>query len=174
MSIIGEIKKGSEIGKKGNEKYIWHACIKCGKPRWVRFIVKIGQSKDLICRDCAMIKQGQWLARTFTWEKNPQWKGGRVENGNGYILIRLPKDNFFYPMAGARNGYVLEHRLVMAKYLGRCLHPWEIIHHKNHIKDDNRLENLQLTSDIGNRQIHSLEERIAYLEKILGDNAIPF
>jgi len=64
-----------------------------------------------------------------------------------------------------KQGYVSEHRLVIAKSLGRLLHRWEIIHHKNKIKDDNRYENLQLVTDDRHKQITILENRIAKLEK---------
>lgn len=91
------------------------------------------------------------------------WKGGRMHH-MGYVSIRVYPDDFFYPMA-SWCGYVREHRLVMAKHLGRCLHSWEIIHHRNGIKDDNRLENLQLVTDDRHKQIIVLENRIKFLEK---------
>jgi len=87
-------------------------------------------------------------------KESPCWKGGRYKNADGYIVVRLDPTNFFRPMAN-KVGSVLEHRLVMAKHLGRCLQPWEIVHHKGirysgiENKSDNLRDNLELTSNLG-------------------------
>jgi len=67
------------------------------------------------------------------------WKGGKIKNGLGYIEVWAP-DNPNCKSAG----YVLEHRLVMSEHLGRPLKRGENVHHKNGIRDDNRIENLEL------------------------------
>lgn len=158
MPEIGEIQRGTKFHSyKDSDKYIWHACVLCGKPRWV--VLKNGEPKTVRCKSC----NARLLISRWKYEQHPSWKGGRHYDGYGYIRIHLKPDDFFYSMAG-KEGYVLEHRLIMAQYLGRNLHPWEIVHHKNHIRDDNRTENLELSSELGHKARTFLEDKIKRLE----------
>lgn len=67
---------------------------------------------------------------------------------NGYVLVKIYPEDPFYPMASkhSHHGYILEHRLAMAKHLGRCLLKTEQVHHKDGIRDHNELSNLELIS----------------------------
>jgi len=73
-------------------------------------------------------------------QKAGYWKGGRYkDNTSGYVWVFNLEHS-----SCTKKGYVLEHRLVMEKFIGRYLKGNEIVHHKNKIKDDNRVENLEI------------------------------
>jgi transposase-like protein len=78
-------------------------------------------------------------------EDHHSWQGGRAVRKDGYVRVRITDENrdlIAPPLP--RAGYVLEHRLVMARKLGRPLLPGERPHHKNLIRDDNDPGNLEL------------------------------
>jgi hypothetical protein len=162
---------------------LWRACEGCGKERWTH-----GQK---LCRACkqktpemrerrrvlgtgrkhteaSKQKIREWHTGKFG-KDNRSWKGGRYEE-HGYVFVKLTPTDPCYPMT-KHDGYVLEHRLFVAQSLGRCLQPGEIVHHKNHIRNDNRIENLQLVALDRHRQITILEEKIKDLEAQLEEGA---
>ena len=68
----------------------------------------------------------------------------------GYIMRYEPE----HPMA-SRRGRLFEHRWVMANHLGRPLLPDEIVHHRNGVKDDNRIDNLAVMTDAEHKLLHT-------------------
>lgn len=75
------------------------------------------------------------------WQERKRAIGTRYEGKapGGYTYVHQPESD----MANVR-GLVLEHRWVMAQHLGRDLQAHENVHHRNGVKTDNRLENLEL------------------------------
>lgn len=140
MPQAGDIK----INEKGN-KFIYQPCTSCGKPRWVRMLKRVPEWAN--CHTCAN------RARIKYGEQSAAWRGGRRQEGP-YIWVWVHPDDFFHPMAKHANR-VPEHRLVMAKHLGRCLNDWEIVHHKNGNKTDNRIENLELSDKYSHGIMHA-------------------
>ena len=118
-------------------KDYWRACDQCGtefrvRACYARKAIRRGHNPPRFCsRKCQL--------ETYKGAGNPKWRGGRVISASGYVHVLVPD----HPHAD-HHGYYEEHRLVMERHLGRILEPTECVHHFNHNRTDNRIENLEL------------------------------
>lgn len=88
-------------------------------------------------------KKGQNIGK-----KCPNWKGG-ITYSEGYAYVKTPK----HP-THKDNSYILRSHLVLEKHMGILLTSNDIVHHINGIKDDDRIDNLQLLSRSQHIEIH--------------------
>ncbi|MDP4108242.1 MAG: HNH endonuclease [Bacillota bacterium] len=96
------------------------------------------------------------------------WRKPYQITKQGYIIVHTPDHPF-----SSKHGYVLQHRLVMEKHLGRYLYPGEVVHHLNGNKNDNRIENLEVMTNsehtamhcTGKKLKHSTREKISIKTK---------
>jgi len=92
-------------------------------------------------RSCSARHQVETNPEKFKGKNGGRWKGGKTVR-RGYVMIWMPDHHSVAHHPDRK--YVGEHRLVMEKHLGRNLEPYEIVHHKNGVKTDNRVSNLEL------------------------------
>jgi len=174
---LGEIRNGKELAYAGyvsrRSNFQYCVCEHCGKKRWVRIDPKTGKPRGLTegkaCKICAVRIYGA----NKSGKGSSAWKGGRHKDSDGYVMIWLDESDFFYPMVNSTH-CVREHRLVVAKALGRCLQSWEVVHHKGtkypsgskEDKADNRYpENLSLELVNNHSQITIMESKIKRLQE---------
>ena len=181
IPTIGDIRKD---GRRKKQQFL--PCEVCGKGRWV--YIEHGKPISRYCYTCfrqvvcktpafrerlSLVHKGKkaspetlrrmseaMLKARPRGDRNSNWKGGRIIC-DGYVSVWLDESDFFYQMANS-SGYILEHRLVMAKHLGRCLQTWEHIHHKDGIRDNNNIENLKLATQSDHIKEHNRGYRDGY------------
>jgi len=138
-----------------NKKRGWrnHTCKSC-KNSYMRQFNRTHKYKK-VCENCGKKFLGSKKITRFcsgtcqnTGRFNPTWKGG-IKRDKGYVYLLVKN----HPRASA--GYVSEHRLVMEKKLGRYLKPNELVYHKNGVKSDNRIENLEIIQVIKHPDFHT-------------------
>ena len=76
--------------------------------------------------------------------------GSRKKRVDGYIAVR-----FVDHPKSTKDGYIMEHILVMEAVLGRWLKDNECVHHINGKRDDNRKENLMVMTKSEHMSLHS-------------------
>lgn len=139
----GLTKSDPRVAQYGlsRRKRVTKTCLICNKVFWIH------KNREFKAKYCGY--KCYYIARkSMTGEKNGMYKGGWIKE-NGY-------------KGKQSNGkQTYEHRLVMEEYLGRKLLSSEIVHHINHNKLDNRIENLLLTNRSEHIKIHpaALEAR---------------
>lgn len=113
-----------------------------------------GVERNLIGKRCQELGLKTQRTGPRSGERHTNWKGGR-KKVDRYWYIYLPKHPF-----ATKQGYVLEHRLVMEQELQRFLKPSEVVHHKNGNPEDNRPANLEVFQTNAEHLRHELKGRV--------------
>ena len=160
----GDIARASTLGYKGRANHVFYPCSKCGTLRWTPLCHKYE-----LCPKCVALG-------LHTEDKSGRWKGG-IKKSRGYVYIKIAEDDPMFVMVHGedrKRKVIAEHRLVVARVLGRPLTNEEVVHHINGIKDDNRPENLRvmhyqqhhsgLVAQELREELIKLQARVTFLE----------
>jgi hypothetical protein len=85
---------------------------------------------------------------------HPKWNHGKIINDDGYVKLRVGVD---HPLADP-NGYAYEHLVVWIAAGREAPADGFVLHHKNEVKSDNRLDNLEVKSR-GDHNVEHIADR---------------
>lgn len=156
---------------KHKDGYYNCECPMCGKMFHRKpYQLKISKTKPCCSRECLREFKRGLMSGSGNHQygllgvKNPTWKGGKKKSNHGYILIRSHEHPF-----ASKDHQVFEHRLIAERFLlndensieidgKKYLKPEYVVHHKNHVKDDNRVENLVVMKHGDHQSMHAKEQ----------------
>ena len=157
LTVLCRAPKGSRKTRNA----IWRCICECGRYTDVVGTSLVnGDTKSCGCYHHDVVK-GRIISteqRKIISEKNScnydglNGYGHTKKHNKGYILAYVPK----HPNASS-DGYVMLHTVIVEMQLNRYLKPDEVVHHMNHIRDDNRIENLQLMNKHEHMSMHMKE-----------------
>jgi hypothetical protein len=144
-----------------NDNARWLCRCDCGTERIVLGQNLIGRQKSSNSRSCGCLMKEELKTKFINTDAH-NWRGGRRVQKDGYYVVLT---NAIYPGSKLRN-QTLEHIVVMSNHLGRHLSFGEKVHHKNGIRSDNRIENLELWSS-SHPSGQRVEDLISWAKEIL-------
>ena len=168
-----------KTGVKGKDSKIRKKCATCGKdiiiypndnkkynycstkcsannPIKIESVRSLGKSNK--GRKMTSEQYERYLSNRKYGKDSPNWKGGvtyhnRKGNYKKYKIkyLKCPEK---YKSMSRKDGYVMEHRLLIAKKIGRSLLRSEVVHHIDHNPENNNIENLMLFSSNSEHKIY--------------------
>ena len=102
-----------------------------------------GKSHSLKSRKKIGIESKKKFTKEYINKIRNKCEGNKKRAINGYTLIK----SYDHPNKNSHND-VLEHILVMSNKIGRAIKKGEIVHHKDFVRDNNKISNLWLYKNI--------------------------
>lgn len=101
--------------------------------------------------------------KKLTGDKHPNWIGGIVGDGQGYLMVKKPE--WYTGRKGS--DYVFYHSVIMCEACGLTEIPKGfVIHHIDRNPKNNDIDNLALVTVSGHSKIHSIENNLCKVQRL--------